>query len=192
MRQVSSALALIKAPGTTEDLFLMQQSTWGGSSYFWFLGGRLEEVDDQDFERCLLRELEEELSLPRIAVREATRLFRVSDRRVSRRCNELTEYEYQMFLVLLDESHEATRDLYRREFERRTSDGRIRNNRWLTWNEIQEDKDLRRDAPTILDGLSRCGQTGLPYSLTREIAETVTDPGIRPAESSGLPPREER
>ncbi|WP_321341597.1 NUDIX hydrolase [uncultured Cohaesibacter sp.] len=166
-RTIEAAIILIKSKYNGTDVFLMQKSSaWDNEGYFWFIGG-IRENSDNSLEDCAYRELSEELSIERSMVLSINQLSTASDQRISKRVGCLTKYFYTLFYISLDPDDNRVKDLHSKEFVhsrtvRWTSSQQ--ENMWLTWEEINSSKELKRDAKTIIDCINSSGIDKIPYS----------------------------
>ncbi len=172
IRNASSSLILIKAKRSSAPVFLMRWSdAWGG--YFWFVGG-IQDSNDSTAEICALRELREEIGLRDTAIQNLTRLTTVRDRRISSRQNVLTDYQYNLFSVAVDESCQSVGPITRAEFvvDKIVGGGHRVGQRckWMTWQEIRSSQELVRDASEIILKLESYGVDRIPLSLRTEIS----------------------
>jgi 8-oxo-dGTP pyrophosphatase MutT (NUDIX family) len=171
LREVSSSLVMLKAMKASEPVFLMRWSdAWGG--YFWFIGG-VQESSDSTAEACAQRELNEELGLVAPAIQHLAKIISVTDRRISVRQHVLSDYEYNLFSVAIDEASPSGAALLRSEFSFPiTVKGGYQVSqkcKWFTWDEIRKSPNLLKDAGEIVRAIDGFGIARIPLSLRSPI-----------------------
>lgn len=152
VRQATVAIVLIKSITAGEHLYLMQFSrSWG--EYFWFVGGYLEPNKDSTPVDCAYRELREELAVELPAVISLQPVAEVSDVRISKRLGLLTDYRYHVFHAVLRSDDARVQQLWQREFTLRSSGHQDRQNRWMTWDQIEAQPELQANVSPLLNAL---------------------------------------
>ncbi|MGJ8694185.1 MAG: NUDIX domain-containing protein [Thalassotalea sp.] len=173
-RVIRSSLIVIKGRHENEDRYLLQHSNAWGEGYYWFVGG-IQEETDQSAEHCAIRELEEELHIPKSAITSLSYLKTVKDKRISSRLGALTEYEYSIYSIVLDCRHESVVAISKDNF---AIDSHVawqkhhRKNRWYSENELLTDPNLLKDAGNIIETLKNYPLNNIPLSLINEIIAT--------------------
>lgn len=176
VRRVKSSIILVKAQSEDgEDVYLTQKSNAWGSDYYWFVGG-IREAFDASNEDCAYRELSEELDLTRADINALTHVCSISDKRVSERLGILTGYTYEIFHAQLDANSEQVSSLCCLDPIIETHHGMAkieRVNRWKSWEEIENDPNMKAHAPTLVSGLhDRVGT--LPYSFISKVVPNAS------------------
>jgi 8-oxo-dGTP pyrophosphatase MutT (NUDIX family) len=167
-RRVDAVAAIIKGKLEDQHVYLLQYNpNWGIP---WWIGGIVEKTDPGP-EAALRRELEEELGLSPQAI-DSVRPFGkpYSYRRMSSRLHALTEYRTRFYSVTLSERHTPEETFFKsNERETLDRDGRtfLRQNSWLSWEQLRGDPNFEALAGDVLQELEARGTKGLnaPHSV---------------------------
>lgn len=159
IQTATSSMVLIKARDKNNiDHFLLQYSkSWHGG-YYGFIGG-IKEATDIDEIAAAQRELNEELGIEPQHISSLDFIGIGEESRASGHLGISTKYQYHVYLLQLNYSDELDylfklKNKIALPFQQDQTKHKIK---WMSWDELKNDSDLRRDASSVLDLIQEKG-----------------------------------